>query len=59
VDLNLPEHRQPEFKLQCYFSPSSFFKATEASVSLVYLMLFVQEHQKRQCILEWHKTKTS
>lgn len=45
VDLNVPEHRQPELNLQCYLSPSSFFKATEASVSLVYPTLFVQEHQ--------------
>lgn len=45
VDFNLPEHRQPELKMQCYLSPSSFFKATEASVSLAYPMLFVQKHQ--------------
>lgn len=45
VDLSLPERRQPELKLQRYLSPGSFFKAAEASVSLVYPTIFVQEHQ--------------
>lgn len=45
MDFNLPEHRQPELKVQRYLSPSSFFKAAEASVSLVYPTLFVQERR--------------
>lgn len=45
VGLNFHELGQAELILQCYLSPSSFFKATAAPESFVYPVLFVQEHQ--------------
>lgn len=45
MGLNFQELGQAELILQCYLSPSSFFKATAAPESLVYPVLFVQEHQ--------------